>query len=232
MKDESMQQPVVMALPVRGEWLTPNTPGSKIPSHGTDRLGTRYAYDFIQVDWNRKGWPAYRRSVARYLIGELCLEDYYCWGQPVFAPCTGKVVRAEDGWPEQLSTNLRKDVLNAYKNAHSMIDDARLFAGNYVMIQYLPHVFAVLCHLQTGSVRVKVGQYVEQGTLLGKVGHSGNSLMPHLHFQLMDRMDLTQAKGVPCVFAAYDVWQNGVWQRVKNGTPKKTERIRSLESKH
>ncbi|MBP1762425.1 MAG: family metallopeptidase, partial [Firmicutes bacterium] len=43
--------PIIVEFPLRGEWLSPNTPGTKIPSHGTDQLGTRYAYDFIQVDW-------------------------------------------------------------------------------------------------------------------------------------------------------------------------------------
>ena len=55
-----MKIPIVVGFPLRGEWYAPNTPGSKIPSHGTNRLGSRYAYDFIQVDWNRKGYPAYQ----------------------------------------------------------------------------------------------------------------------------------------------------------------------------
>ena len=46
-------EPIIMAFPLRGEWLAPQTPGTKIPSHGTNRLGTRYAFDFIQVDWAR-----------------------------------------------------------------------------------------------------------------------------------------------------------------------------------
>ncbi|MDD4423602.1 MAG: M23 family peptidase, partial [Methanocorpusculum parvum] len=59
-------KPIIAAFPLRGEWLSPNTPGTKIPSHGTDRFGTRYAYDFIQVDWKRKGRPAYRVSFLHY----------------------------------------------------------------------------------------------------------------------------------------------------------------------
>ena len=43
-------EPIIVEFPLRGEWLSPNTPGTKIPSHGTNHLGTRYAYDFIQVD--------------------------------------------------------------------------------------------------------------------------------------------------------------------------------------
>lgn len=45
-----VHEPIIVKFPLRGEWLSPNTPGTKVPSHGTDRFGTRYAYDFIQVD--------------------------------------------------------------------------------------------------------------------------------------------------------------------------------------
>lgn len=74
-----MNEAIIAAFPLRGEWLSPNTPGTKIPSHGTNQLGTRYTYDFIQVDWNRKGYPAYRVSVPRYFIWGVSLNEYYCW---------------------------------------------------------------------------------------------------------------------------------------------------------
>src|SRR5512146_2900771 len=70
------REPIIVEFPLRGEWLSPNTPGTRIPSHGTDKLGTRYAYDFIQVDWERKGWPAYRVSLARYLLFGVPLSEY------------------------------------------------------------------------------------------------------------------------------------------------------------
>ena len=60
-----MSNPIIVEFPLRGEWLSPNTPGTKVPSHGTNQLGTRYAYDFIQVDWNRIGNPAYRVGLMR-----------------------------------------------------------------------------------------------------------------------------------------------------------------------
>jgi len=31
-----------------------NTPGTKIPSHGTDKFGQTYAFDFLQVNWTEK----------------------------------------------------------------------------------------------------------------------------------------------------------------------------------
>ena len=117
-KVKDMSKPILMQFPLKGEWYSPNTPGSKIPSHGTNRYGTRYAYDFIQVDWTRKGWPAYRVSMMQYLIKGAALEDYYCWGERVYAPCDGMVVVAEDGYAENKKTNLLTDVFKAYKNAN------------------------------------------------------------------------------------------------------------------
>ncbi len=41
-------------------------------------------------------------------------------------------------------------------------------------------------HLQPGSLRVKFGDKVKAGQVLGLVGNTGNSSEPHLHFQLMN----------------------------------------------
>ncbi|MFB4160852.1 hypothetical protein ACE1TF_13280 [Geomicrobium sp. JSM 1781026] len=98
---DAKREPVSLEFPLRGEWYCPNTPGNKIPSHGTNRFGSRYAYDFVQVDWKRKGRPAYRTNFGQYLFFGVPIENYYCWGQEVFAPCDGIVVKAEDGCKER-----------------------------------------------------------------------------------------------------------------------------------
>ncbi len=224
-----VREPVIVEFPLRGEWLAPNTPGTKIPSHGTDQLGTRYAYDFIQVDWERMGWPAYRVSMLQYLLFGVPLKEYYCWGQEVYAPCDGIVVQAEDGYEERERTNLLSDLSNAYKNAHYFDpskDDVQSVAGNYVIVECGNDVYAALVHLQTGSIQVTVGQNVKKGEVIGRVGHSGNSFAPHLHFQLMDSSDIATANGLPCAFKQYEVFQDGGWQQVVNGIPTDKDRIR------
>lgn len=224
-----MKDPIIVAFPLRGEWLSPNTPGTKIPSHGTNQLGTRYAYDFIQVDWERTGYPAYRVSLPQYLLFGVPLNEYYCWGQEVYAPCDGIVVRAEDGYEERTRTNLFSDLTNAYKNAHYFNpakDDVQLVAGNYIIIECGDSIYAALVHLQTGSIQVSVGQSVKKGDVIGRVGHSGNSFAPHLHFQLMDSCDITTANGLPCAFEQYEIFQDGKWKTVVNGIPTNKDRIR------
>lgn len=226
---QAMRHPIFVDLPLRGEWVCPNTPGSRVPSHGTNRLGTRYAYDFIQVDPTRRGWPAYRGGLARYVLRGIALNDYYCYGQPIYAPCGGLVVQAQDSWPERPRTDLFADTANAYRNAHSFdaaSDDVRQVAGNFVILELGRGIYAGLVHMQPGSVCVRVGQRVRAGDILGRVGHSGNSYMPHLHFQLMDSSDIAAANGLPCAFRRYEVLRDGVWQMVENGIPKAGERIR------
>ena len=89
-------------------------------------------------------------------------------------------------------------------------------------------VFAAFAHLAPGSVAVAPGQAVRNGDVLGRVGHTGNSTAPHLHFQLMDSTDPMHARGVPCAFRTYEVMRNGSWERVENGIPHKVDRIRYL----
>jgi Membrane proteins related to metalloendopeptidases len=58
------------------------------------------------------------------------------------------------------------------------------------------------------------------------VGHSGNSTGPHLHFQLMDSSVLVSAKGIPCAFEQYELFQNGEWETVYQSVPSNKDRIR------
>jgi murein DD-endopeptidase MepM/ murein hydrolase activator NlpD len=226
---KGLEAPVMIGFPLRGEWLAPNTPGKKIPSHGTNQLGERYAFDFLQVDWARTGRPFYHTSLLRYLFFGVPLDKCYCWGQEVYAPCDGEIIKTEDGYKERSMVNLFADLSVAFKNAHSFNpekDDIRTVAGNYIIMKCADHVYAAFAHLQTGSITVSAGQAVKKGDIIGKVGHSGNSTAPHLHFQLMDSSNILSANGIPCAFEQYDLYQNGEWNTVYRGVPSDKDRIR------
>ncbi len=222
---------VVVEFPLKGEWAAPNTPGKRIPSHGTDMLGQRYAYDFVRVDPASKGMRFYRPSAFRYLFAGVRLEDCFGWGEPIYSPVAGVVVRAEDGWPERRRLHPVKDLAIALKNGLTFnprrATDLRPLAGNHIIIE-TNDGYAVLAHARTGSLRVSTGETVDPGVHLADVGHSGNSTAPHLHFHMMDRQDLLKAQGIPCCFREYEVLGDEGWIRVRNGIPKHTERIRGV----
>ena len=226
-----MPAPVVVDFPLRGEWVTPNTPGKKVPSHGTNMLGERYAYDFVRTGPGTRGTRFYRPSPLRYLLFGVRLQDCFGWGQPIFSPIAGTVVQAEDGWPERNPVHPARDIAVALKHAFTFdinrTEDFRPLAGNHIIIE-ASDGYALIAHAQTGSIRVSPGDKVTPGQPLANVGHSGNSTAPHLHFHLMDRQDPRSANGIPCCFREYEVLQEGAWHLVHNGIPKHTDRIRRL----
>jgi hypothetical protein len=226
-----MGTPVVVDFPLRGEWIAPNTPGEKVPSHGTDMLGQRYAYDFVGIDSQSKSVRFYQPGPLHYFIFGARLQDCYGWGRPIFSASAGIVVQAKDGWPERNPVHPGRDLAILLKNAwtfDAQQEDAfQQLAGNYIIIE-TGEGYAVYAHAQTGSIGVSPGDKVEAGQQLARVGHSGNSTAPHLHFHMMDHHDPRQAQGILCCFREYDVFQQGLWQVVENGIPKAKDRIRKL----
>jgi murein DD-endopeptidase MepM/ murein hydrolase activator NlpD len=158
-------------------------------------------------------------------------RDSYGWGQPVHAASDGVIVQAVDGVPERQWLHPARESWLAVKTtvgfARGGLEDPTRLAGNHV-IMATAGTYALYAHLVPGSVAVTSGQQVRAGEVLGRVGHSGNSTAPHLHFHLMDSADPRQARGIPCAFAAYLVERDGQWQRVERGIPHRRERLRSV----
>jgi murein DD-endopeptidase MepM/ murein hydrolase activator NlpD len=157
------------------------------------------------------------------------LQEFFGWGQPIFAAAGGTVVQAEDGWPERNPVHPVRDFLIRVRNARAFASkqakDYRILAGNFIVVE-TSDGYAVYAHAQTGSIMVSPGERVTPGQHLAKVGHSGNSTAPHLHFQFMDHPDPWQAQGLPCCFREYEVFQDGAWRLAQDGIPKATDRLR------
>ncbi len=110
--------PIVVDFPLRGEWTTPNTPGHKIPSHGTDQLGQKYAFDFMQIDWStKKGFKFFNMPDFSYYTKGVPLKRCYGWSLPIYSPIQGEVVDIADGYRERDPVHLIRDLLIMLKNA-------------------------------------------------------------------------------------------------------------------
>ena len=193
------QQPThSIGFPVSGDWVAVNTPAERIPSHGTDFFGQRYAFDFVRLNAEGNGFS--RRSILRQFTLFVYASDFLAWNEPVFSAFKGKVLAAEDGWPDRIVINAVWQVIRAtFIQGRPKPNDLRSLLGNYLLIEGDAGV-ALYAHLRKGSVLACNGQLVEAGERIASVGNSGNSTMPHLHFHVMDRADPLEAAGVYCDF--------------------------------
>lgn len=81
-----------------------------------------------------------------------------------------------------------------------LMKNPKAVIGNYVVLRHAGGEYSQYAHLKQGSVRVKVGDAVTRGQVLGQVGQTGNTTEPHLHFQLTDGQDPLYSRGIPIVF--------------------------------
>jgi murein DD-endopeptidase MepM/ murein hydrolase activator NlpD len=100
-------------------------------------------------------------------------------------------VAAEDGLPEQVPGKLPDG---------ATIQTA---AGNHVVVDIGQGRFAFYAHMQPGSRKVKVGDAVATGQVLGVLGNTGNTDTPHLHFHVMDGPSPLLANGLPYAFTSF-----------------------------
>ncbi|MGH7448112.1 MAG: M23 family metallopeptidase, partial [Longimicrobiales bacterium] len=81
-------------------------------------------------------------------------------------------------------------------------------SGNSVVID-LGGRYAFYAHLIPGSLRVSVGDRVRRGQVIGRVGNSGNSTEPHLHFHVVDALapgtSTLGAEGIPYALARFEL---------------------------
>lgn len=199
---------VVISLPFVGRWLARNSPARRVPSHGTDLLGERYAIDFIGVDQRHR--TADRRD-WRTLLSTEPVERFFGYGRPILAPAHGIVVQIHDGEIDHVGRRSQLTLVPyALGQPRRLRQGAAALAGNHVIIA-LPQgdAFVVLAHLRAGSVRVAIGEQVAVGQRVADCGNSGNSTQPHVHVQVMDSLDLSVARGVPMAFRRFREWPRG-----------------------
>jgi hypothetical protein len=160
--------------PFRGTWTAHNAARDGKNAHFTNP-NQRFAVDWVRVGPDGRTFKSDGRSNA----------DYLAYGEEALAPAAGTVALVVDGVPDNVPGQR----------------DPYFVPGNSVAIDLGDGEFAIYAHLIPGSARVKVGQRVAAGDVVGRVGNSGNSSEPHLHFQLADHARLAEAAALPCQFA-------------------------------
>lgn len=148
---------------------------------GRARLPGRYAIDFVRVD-----------TQGRTARGDADLAaNALGYGEPVLAVADAVVAAARDGIGE-----------SARVSAHPRHDFDRA-PGNYVSLALGDGRYAVYEHLQPGSLKVRTGERVRRGQVIGALGFTGDSTGPHLHFHVADAAPPLAGEGVGYAFEAF-----------------------------
>jgi Peptidase family M23 len=176
----SRRAPIRIASPLRGPgWIDANgCCGDPTSEHRTLLLPSNGSYrtpEIFAIDWTRE-------VHGRFFTGDgRKLADYPDYGTPIHAVASGVVVSA---------INNRAQVPpNTSTAGNHTLHTAADFSGNSVIERIGRGVYASYAHMQTGSVRVKAGQRLRTGEVIGLLGNSGNTTAPHLHFGIVDRAD-------------------------------------------
>ena len=134
------------------------------------------AYDFVITDSDGSTGPQ----------GTPDIINQYIFGKTVVAPVEGSVIACCDTFPD---------------NPLGRVDHVNNW-GNYIILGTVTGFFVEMSHIMTGSLMVKVGDYVALGQPMCKCGNSGFSSLPHIHIQAQ-KSGLLGDETIPFNFALY-----------------------------
>lgn len=211
--------PIVLGPPLRGpNWVAVNGPDNAsghrralLAFNGRTAIGQRFAIDWLQSGPDGKTFD-----------GDQTINTAYrAYGEELLAVADGLVVSVRDGIPDNVPG----------KTSRAVPIGPETIAGNVVVLDVGGGRFAFYGHVQRGSLRVKAGDKVRRGQVLGLVGNSGNSDEPHLHFHMADSPSLLESEGIPYVIESFDTMTApAVWQRRQNELPLQGAIVRFPES--
>ncbi len=184
----------VIAPPLRGQhWVDTNgccAPGgahraSGLAVNGEIYYAQRFAIDWMQLD-----------SEGRMVHGDSAdVHNYTCYGADVLAVADGTVIATQKDLEDQKPGTLPDPKTINIDNVD----------GNHVILDLGGGVYAFYAHMQKNGVVVNVGDRVTRGQVLGKLGNTGNTSAPHLHFQLMNQPSALGAQGIPYLIDSFQL---------------------------
>jgi hypothetical protein len=147
---------------------------------GNQVVPQRFAIDWIKLDEQHRAW-----------VGDPAQpSSYFSYGQPLIAAADGTVVIARDG------------VADSPPPQNPTPPPLAGLPGNHVTLRVGRGIYLLYGHMKPGSVRVRVGERVRRGQVLGQLGNSGNSATPHLHLQVQVTRSFV-SDGLPFVFSRF-----------------------------
>jgi len=184
---------VAISAPLRGEhWLAGNGPSNTsghrralIPIDGHAAIAQRFAIDWVKL----------RDDGKTYQGDEKDNKNYLAYGNEAYAVADGVVTETKDGIPENVPG----------LDSRAVPITLETVGGNHVILDIGGGHFAFYAHLQPGSLRVKLGDKVRRGQVIGLVGNSGNSTEPHLHFHISNGNSPLGSEGLPYSLTSFEV---------------------------
>ena len=195
LKVEEHRSPNDYLFPMSGTWNVAVAPNLHVPHRWA--ANEEFAFDLAATSGD-----------GRFHKGDGSrLDDYYAYGKDVRAVADGTVVEVVADATEANDRLRRPDESEKDYEMRTMMAQNELLAksykaplGNYVILRHAGGEYSHYAHLKQGSVKVKAGDTVTRGQVIGQLGHTGNSTEPHLHFQLTDGPDPMYSRGLPIVF--------------------------------
>jgi hypothetical protein len=179
-----------IAPPLRGgRWVAAN--GLFAPDHrrsfnavdGREHLAQRFAIDWVQLGPD-----------GRFFTKDASANTNFAgYGADVIAVADGVVSHIKSDMPDNAGNNPQSERTVTLES----------ITGNAVVLDLGGGRFALYAHLHPGSIKVAVGDTVKAGQVLAKLGNSGNSDAPHLHFQIMDASSPLGAEGIPYALSGF-----------------------------
>jgi murein DD-endopeptidase MepM/ murein hydrolase activator NlpD len=180
---ETYAQKTKLLFPLKGDFMV--VTGHVTSPGGHEERSQSFAYDVVGLGPH-----------LELLRGDGTKnEDFIGYGREVLAPARGVVIYARNDVPDNpASGNQDMDALLR------LPDPPWGIAGNCVVIDHGDGEYSLLAHMQPGSVRVKRADRVEPGEVLGRLGNSGATTGPHLHYHLMAGPEILRSDGLPARF--------------------------------
>ena len=188
-----------LALPFNGEWFVFWGGDTALQNYHQDVPNQRFAFDILKIGADGK---SHKNDGKKN-------EDYYAFGQEIIAPGNGIVTYVVDGVHDNIPGEMN-----------------RIFVpGNLVVIKHAEGEYSLFAHFKQNSIRVKVGDKVTKGQIIGLCGNSGNSSEAHLHYQFQNAPFFADEASMKVFFEKLAVKRDGKTELKADYSPSKGDVI-------